>query len=211
MNETHKELSALRRRVAALEERLARLGCVDDDVHPCVRTREVELHGLAEDGESVVRGRLHTYEIDGEAFAELQLLDASERVRVGVSVGDSLPTVVLFDENEQPEAYLVGGLAPANEPALGLGGSDGGVTVSSGPLGSGVTISDAQGRQRAAFGVTGDIEDRAVLRLDDADGNPGVLFSTGTVSQATALAGWPSWVHDRLTAPASPDDADNSR
>lgn len=211
MNDISEELAALRRRVAALEARLARFGRADDDVHPCVRTREVELHGSGEDGESVVRGRLHTYDVDGEAFAELQLLDAAQRVRVGVSVGESLPTVVLFDEDEQPEAYLVGGLPPTDEPALSLGGGDGGVVVRSGPADAGVAIVDSQGRQRAVFGVTGDIEDRAVLRLDDADGNPGVLFSTGTVDQATGLAGWPGWVHDRLTAAESPDDADNPR
>lgn len=60
MSATSEELDALRRRVAALEARLARLGRADDDVHPCVRTREVQLHGSGEDGERVVRGRLHT-------------------------------------------------------------------------------------------------------------------------------------------------------
>lgn len=83
--------------------------------------------------------------------------------------------------------------------------------VRSGPSDSGAAIFDAQGRQRAVFGVTGDIEDRAVLRLDDADGDPGVLFSTATVDQATALAGWPRWVHDQLTATDSHDDADGPR
>lgn len=211
MTGTDEEVEALRRRIAALEARLARLGQDDDDVYPCVRTREVQLHGPGSDGKTVVRGRLHTYQVDGEAFAELQLLDGHERVRVGVSVGGSLPTVVLFDEEEQPEAYLIGGLAPTNEAALGLGRGGGGTTVHSGADGSGVKICDSQGRERAMFGVTGDLEDRAVLRLDDADGDPGVVFSTGTVDQATALAGWPGWVHDVLTGAESHDDADDPR